>query len=133
MHGNYGIPDDNYKFIKNFQARSHHHLSVHEFLVLDGKTILIESPIITIHDLQPYNGEKEQDWILAGSFQGEISIVSHFFLSLISSHLQKLTLRPEEFFSNGTVLNTLILPVNERILGKAKQTPTNLLVDSALP
>lgn len=69
MHGNYGIPDDNYKFIKNFQARSHHHLSVHEFLVLDGKTILIESPIITIHDLQPYNGEKEQDWILAGSFQ----------------------------------------------------------------
>ncbi|KAL0253606.1 hypothetical protein I308_100980 [Cryptococcus tetragattii IND107] len=69
MHGNYGILDDNYKFIKSFQARSHHHLSVHEFLVQDGKTVLIESPIPTIHDLKPYGGEKGQNWILAGSFQ----------------------------------------------------------------
>ncbi|KGB75345.1 hypothetical protein I307_04467 [Cryptococcus deuterogattii 99/473] len=75
MHGNYGILDDNYKFIKSFQARTHHHLSVHEFLVLDGKTVLIESPIPTIHDLKPYGGERGQTWILAGSFQ-EVDIES---------------------------------------------------------
>lgn len=85
MHGNYGILDDNYKFIKSFQARSHHHLSVHEFLVQDDKTVLIESPIPTIHDLKPYGGEKGQNWILAGSFQGGISMGSHLSQRLMFS------------------------------------------------
>lgn len=48
MHGNYGILNDNCKFIKAFQVQSHHHLSVHASLILDGETVLIESPIPTI-------------------------------------------------------------------------------------
>lgn len=47
MHGNYGILNDNCKFIKAFQVQSHHHLSVHASLILDGETVLIESPIPT--------------------------------------------------------------------------------------
>ncbi|KAL3470285.1 ASST-domain-containing protein [Aspergillus californicus] len=73
MYGNHAILNDHYETVKILRAASHRVVSVHEFDVIEGKTVLIETPFPVFTDLSPFGGAEEQKWILSSGFQ-EIDI-----------------------------------------------------------
>lgn len=71
MHGNHVILNQNYDIIKTVKAGNHRLESAHEFRLLDGKTVLIETPLVKPVSLAPWGGSEGQDWIISNGFQGE--------------------------------------------------------------
>ncbi|KAL2865973.1 arylsulfotransferase family protein [Aspergillus lucknowensis] len=73
MFGDHSILNDHYETVKVVRAASHHLVSVHEFEVVDGRSVLIEVPVPVPLDLSPFGGDEDQKWILSSGFQ-EIDI-----------------------------------------------------------
>lgn len=71
MHGNHVVLNQKYEVIRTVKAGNHRLESTHEFRLLDGKMVLIETPIIKSVDLAPWGGSEGQEWIVSNGFQGE--------------------------------------------------------------
>ncbi|PYI12862.1 secreted protein [Aspergillus violaceofuscus CBS 115571] len=69
MYGDHVLLDDHYEAIKTVRAGSHRLVSCHEFQVLEGETVLIETPVSIPTDLSPYGGDENQTWVVTNGFQ----------------------------------------------------------------
>lgn len=98
MAGNHAILDDSYRTINVIQAAAHRLSSAHEFEVIDERSVLIETPIMTVADLSSYGGNEHQRLLLEGGFQGKhITVYVHQYASssrcrlLILAYIPKLS------------------------------------------
>lgn len=71
FYGQHVLLNDRYEVMKAIVPRSHRLGAVHEFNIIDGKSVLIETPVPTPADLTKYGSEKVQGWVLSSGFQGE--------------------------------------------------------------
>ncbi|KAJ5140140.1 hypothetical protein N7448_003548 [Penicillium atrosanguineum] len=69
MYGDHVVLNDRYQTVSIVRAASHRLVSVHEFNVVDGKTVLVEAPVPIPADLSIYGGDEGQEWILNHGFQ----------------------------------------------------------------
>lgn len=72
-YGHHVILNNRYQTISTIRAASHRLGSFHEFNVIDGKTVIIETPISVLADLSPFGGDEGQQWIVSNGFQGSSS------------------------------------------------------------
>ena len=70
MFGHHVILNNRYQAIKSVKAPGHRFESAHEFRIVDGKTVLIENPLVVPRDLRPWGGKAGQNWIISNGFQG---------------------------------------------------------------
>ena len=73
MYGYHVIFNSSYDIVKTSVAGAHKLVSAHEFRIVDGKTVLIETPIAKPVGLNPWGGKNGQDWIVSGGFQGKFN------------------------------------------------------------
>lgn len=74
FYGNDVILDERYDVIKIVPAGRHRISSVHEFRIVKGRTVLIDTPIFRSVGLKKWGGTAEgQDWIVSAGFQGGLS------------------------------------------------------------
>lgn len=71
MYGDHVILSSGYQTIKTVRAGAHRLVSAHEFRIVGGKSVLVETPVAKPVDLTPWGAEKGQDWIVSGGFQGK--------------------------------------------------------------
>jgi hypothetical protein len=71
MYGDHVILNNHYEVFKTVRVGSHRLVSAHEFSIVGGKTVLVETPVAKPVDLTPYGGTTGQTWIVSGGFQGE--------------------------------------------------------------
>ncbi|KAF5657733.1 Secreted protein [Fusarium heterosporum] len=74
-YGHHVLLNNRYEVVKTVRANSHRFASLHEFLIVDETTALIEITSALPISLTPWGGTKEQNWILSTGFQ-EIDIDS---------------------------------------------------------
>ncbi|KAK5791088.1 hypothetical protein VI817_006397 [Penicillium citrinum] len=71
MLGNHAILDNSYQTVSITQAAAHRLSSAHEFEIVGGRSILMETPIMTVVDLSAYGGDHDQRFLLEGGYQGK--------------------------------------------------------------
>lgn len=71
MLGNHAILDNSYRTVSITQAAAHRLSSAHEFEIVGGRSILMETPIMTVVDLSAYGGDHDQRFLLEGGYQGK--------------------------------------------------------------
>ncbi|KAJ6119829.1 secreted protein [Penicillium sp. IBT 18751x] len=69
MYGDHVVLNDRYQTVSVVRAASHRLVSVHEFNVVNGKSVLVEAPVPVPADLSIYGGDEGQEWILNHGFQ----------------------------------------------------------------
>ncbi|KAL2815218.1 ASST-domain-containing protein [Aspergillus cavernicola] len=109
-YANHAILDDHYETVKVLRAASHQVASIHEFQVIGGKTVLIETPVPVPFDLSSYGGDEDQRWILSSGFQeidiqtGEL-LFEWYSLDHITPKHSALPLTPTGPFNGDTSKN----------------------------
>jgi hypothetical protein len=74
MYGFHTLLGDDYELAKKVKVGNHRLVSAHEFKLIDGKTVLVETPTPIAVSLSPWGGSKDQNWIVSGGFQGRFQI-----------------------------------------------------------
>jgi hypothetical protein len=69
MYGYHVILDDHYQVVRSVRAGSHRLVSAHEFQIVDGKSVLVETPVARPVDLTPWGAVEGQAWVVSGGFQ----------------------------------------------------------------
>ncbi|KAI9025424.1 ASST-domain-containing protein [Hyaloraphidium curvatum] len=69
FYGDYVILDEHYDVVKTVKPGNNRLGAVHEFRILDGKTVLVETPLPRFVGLQRWGGKPGQDWIISSGFQ----------------------------------------------------------------
>jgi hypothetical protein len=74
MFGDHVILDERYETVRTLRAKGGKGrlVSVHEFEVVGGRSVLIEVPIPVPVDLEEFGGVDGQTWITSSGFQGEL-------------------------------------------------------------
>lgn len=70
MYGHHAVLNGRYQTISIVRAASHRLVSTHEFNLIDGKSVLIETPVSIPADLKTYGGDEQRQWIVSSGFQG---------------------------------------------------------------
>ncbi|KAJ6102915.1 hypothetical protein N7486_005342 [Penicillium sp. IBT 16267x] len=69
MNGYHAVLNNEYQTIDVVRAASHRLVSGHEFEVVDGKTVLVETLLPVPTDLTAYGGDDGQQWVISSGFQ----------------------------------------------------------------
>ncbi|KAJ5226792.1 uncharacterized protein N7469_006798 [Penicillium citrinum] len=64
MLGNHAILDNSYQTVSITQAAAHRLSSAHEFEIVGGRSILMETPVMTVVDFSAYGGDHDQRFLL---------------------------------------------------------------------
>ncbi|KAJ5418081.1 uncharacterized protein N7487_001631 [Penicillium crustosum] len=75
MYGDHVLLDEHYRTIKVVKPASHRLVSCHEFQVVNGESVLMETPVAVPINLKPFGGDASQSWIVSNGFQ-EVDISS---------------------------------------------------------
>ncbi|CAI7564310.1 unnamed protein product [Penicillium crustosum] len=69
MYGDHVLLDEHYRTIKVVKPASHRLVSCHEFQVVNGESVLMETPVAVPINLKPFGGDASQSWIVSNGFQ----------------------------------------------------------------
>ncbi|KAH8693544.1 ASST-domain-containing protein [Talaromyces proteolyticus] len=107
MYGNHAVLNRHYETVQVVGTASHRLASCHEFRVVDGKSVLIETPVAQPADLTAYGAEEDQRWIVSNGFQeidiqtGEL-IFEWYSTDHVTPRYSKLPLEGDGSFSART-------------------------------
>ncbi|CAH0055885.1 unnamed protein product, partial [Clonostachys solani] len=65
MYGFHTLLGDDYELAKKLKVGNHRLVSAHEFKLIEGKTVLVETPTPVVVSLSPWGGSKDQNWIVS--------------------------------------------------------------------
>lgn len=70
MYGTHAVLNQSYETVQTVKAGAHRLVSAHEFRIISGRTVLVETPVAEPVGLRRWGGGPGQDWIVSGGFQG---------------------------------------------------------------